>query len=153
MRTSRVRAAVAIGATAAAVLVAQPAKATTTGSFTCTQTTSGRSAHVQAVSGRISADGSPDDVLVTRPYNPSWPVDFGPVANPPLVTDVNWRASYGLDAYDVSTVPFPPPLTRRGLFGIPHNPPGITGSTFTALLLTQFTGGGQWSHWFSCTVG
>jgi hypothetical protein len=144
--------AAAVAVTGAAVLAAPPATAMTTGSFSCIQTTSGRKAHVQAVTGRIVADGSPDDVLVSRPYNPSWPVDFGPVANPPRATDIDWRATYGLDAYDVSTVPFPPPLSRRGLFGIPENPPGITGSTFNALLVTQFTGGGQWLHWFSCTV-
>jgi hypothetical protein len=149
MRRARISGAVVVALTGAAVLVARPATATTTGSFDCTQTSSGRRLNVQEVTGRIAADGSPTNVYVTRPFNESWRVDFGPVANPPRATGVSWA---GYDVYDVSDVPNPPPLSRRGLFGIPHNPPGITGPTFTARLVTQLTGGGSWTKTMSCTL-
>jgi hypothetical protein len=152
MRTGRTGAAMVAALTGMAVLVAHPASATTR-SFSCTQTTSGRLANRQAVTGRLSADGSPADVVVSRVKTGA--ADFGPVADPPLANAGDfdyWHRTYGLDGYDVSKTPFPPPGSRRGLFGIPRNPPGITGPTFTGFVLTQFTGGGNWQHWFSCTV-
>ena len=42
---------------------------------------------------------------------------------------------------------------RHGTFGVPQNPPGITGSTFRAFLLEEWLpNAGNWQHWLSCTV-
>src|SRR5215475_12167713 len=100
-------------------------------SFSCTQTTAGRATYKQAVTGTLDANSAPHGVLVTRVY--SGATEFGPVADPPLSNGGSfayWHATYHLDGYDLGTTSAPPFGPRHGTFGVPQNPPGITGSTF-----------------------
>lgn len=134
------------------VLGAVPAAASTR-SFSCVQTTSSRGSQRQAVTGTLDVNSAPHDVLVTRVQ--SGATEFGPVADPPLNNGGSfayWHATYQLDGYDLGTTSAPPFGPRHGTFGVPQNPPGITGSTFRGFLYEEWLAGGNWQHWFDCTV-
>ena len=123
-------------------------------SFSCTQTTTGRATNRQAVTGTLDANSAPHNVRVVRVY--SGATEFGPVANPPLKNGGSfayWHATYHLDGYDLGATSAPPFGARQGTFGVPQNPPGVTGTTFRALLLEDWLPSyGQWQKWFDCTV-
>lgn len=123
-------------------------------SFSCTQTTAGRAAYRQAVTGTLDANSAPHGGLVTRVQ--SGATEFGPVADPPLSNGGSfayWHATYHLDGYDLGSTSAPPFGPRHGTFGVPQNPPGVTGSTFQGFLLEEWLpNAGNWQHWFACTV-
>jgi hypothetical protein len=99
------------------------------------------------VTGTLDANSAPHNVLVVRVY--SGATEFGPVANPPLKNGGSfayWHATYHLDGYDLGATSAPPFGARQGTFGVPQNPPGVTGTTFRAFLLEDWlpsTGNGR----------
>jgi hypothetical protein len=58
-----------------------------------------------------------------------------------------WKKTYGLDQWNLGTVNngYPPKTFHLML-------PPSPGSTFKALLNTDFLNSGYWAHWMACTA-
>jgi len=140
---------VTLATLALGVAYAAPAVAATR-HFTCTQTTASRGTQRQSVYLYLDGNSAPTHVTVVRVYNNATEFD---AASPPLHNGdpfTYWHNTYNLNGYDLgatSAAPFGP---RHGYFGVPAG--GVTGTTFTGFLYEIWLLGGNWQHWFSCTL-
>jgi hypothetical protein len=138
-----------LAALASGVAYAAPAAAATR-HFTCTQTTSSRGTQRQSVDLYLNDQSAPAYVKMVRVYYSATEFE---ATSPPLHNGdpfTYWHNTYKLNGYDLgatSAAPFGP---RHGYFGVPAS--GVTGTTFTGFLYEIWLLGGNWQHWFSCTL-
>ena len=79
---------------------------------------------------------------MVSPSHWSWQGRFSSLNNGGSFT--YWHNTYHLDGYDLGTTNAPPFGPRHGVFGVPQNPPGVTGfTTFSAFLYEEWLMGGN----------
>jgi len=148
MRWMKLLSAVLVGL-ALGVAYAAPVPAATR-HFTCTQTTAGRGTQRQSVDLYLDGNSAPTYVKVVRVYNNATEFE---ATSPPLHNGdpfTYWHNTYNLNGYDLGATSAPPFGPRHGYFGVPAG--GVTGTTFTGFLYEIWLLGGNWQHWFYCTL-
>jgi hypothetical protein len=129
---------------------ATPQALATSRSFSCTQTTSSRGTYRQAVSGTLDGANVPHNVVVTRVKTGNVEISS---ATPTLVPHYDgdyWKRTYDLNTWYLGSVNTGFPADYYYF-----NMPAAPGSTFTAMLKTDFgtnASQGNWQHWMACTA-
>ena len=102
------------------------------------------------MTGNLDASNVPHQVVVTRVQSGALDISS---PNPTLAPNYDggyWKRTYGLDAWYLGTVTTGYP-SKSYYFNMPPSP----GSSFTAMLKTDFGADGSqgnWQHWMACTA-